>query len=217
VDDEPRKVDAGPLTARLEAVQAKARERGYAEPEPVRMYQPTPEDQERTRWQRWAPQKFHAAELGTLDPDGRAIADDWLADPTVNLILSGPVGVGKTHLAFAICRKLLTVVGRVSWWPTVELLDALRPSDDGAVDMRGLVEERVLMLDDLGGERASDWTRERLYSLINRRWMEERPLIVTVNTDTAGLVEAIGERSVDRLLDGAVSVRLAGASRRERA
>jgi DNA replication protein DnaC len=59
----------------------------------------------------------------------------------------------------------------------------------------------ILILDDLGAEKISDWVREQLYIIINRRYENMLPTIVTTNCTTAELVERLGERTVSRLIE----------------
>lgn len=180
---------------------------------------------ERAREQHWltiCPQRFHLAQL---DDEYLAsvpeIAEDlaaWAKHPQGrNLVLCGPTGTGKTHAVMAACREAhrhgLTVV----FLPVVELLDLLRPGGpEGALDKLMGVDR--LVLDDLGAEKATDWTQERLYALVNRRWLEERPTAVTSNLEADVLRtedRGVGERLFSRLAGSdAVVLRLSGKDRR---
>ena len=152
---------------------------------------------------------------------------DWVKDPAGrNLLLLGPVGTGKTHAAVAAARPLHFNHSRfVTFWPVVELLDQLRPGGtEGALE--AAMKAPVLILDDLGAEKPTEWTSERLYAVVNRRWMQELPTIATSNLpgsrksapkDYEGptLDEALGPRMFSRLVgSGAVIVRLSGPDRR---
>lgn len=188
-----------------------------------------------SQWKAAVPARFQRARLADLDPEvqgpiGRW-ADAWRHDsPEAGaLILTGAVGTGKTYAAVAAAE----VVGQIPLFvPVVELLDALRPGGDpgrfnagGSVATMGeakyvhfgrTLERSLLILDDLGAERPTDWTAERLYALVNRRWMEQQPTIVTTNVNPAWpeLAEAFGDRVLSRLADGATILRLTGEDRR---
>ncbi len=155
---------------------------------------------------------------------------EWCKQPEGrNLLFVGPVGTGKTHAAVAAAGVRFFVHGSwVKFWPVVELLDALRPggaSEDDDV-MEVAMRCALLVLDDLGAEKPTEWTAERLYAIVNRRWMDERPIIATSNlpatqkTAPKGyegetLDEAVGPRMFSRLVgSGAVIVRLSGPDRR---
>jgi DNA replication protein DnaC len=169
-------------------------------------------------WPSVVPARFHEARLTDLagqPPPVRSRIEGWAAEPDGrNLILGGPVGVGKTHAAVAACRGLWADGTGVEFWPVVELLDELRPGGPAGA-MARLASVDVLIIDDLGSERATDWTAERLYGLVNRRWLQASPIVATSNLDKVALIGALGERVYSRLAGSeAVGVRLAGSDRR---
>lgn len=181
------------------------------------------ESAQRTREAAWrermCPARFHGAELGWTaaqhGPDVMQALCGWrAADPRTNLVLLGPVGTGKTGSALALLRDDWISHGQeVQFWPVVDLLRGLRP--DGGLDVERLMRVPRLLLDDLGAERPTDWTAEQMYGLVNRRWLDQLPTIVTSNLEPAALAEAVGERLFSRLIgDGAVVVKLAGKDRR---
>lgn len=97
----------------------------------------------------------------------------------------------------------------------VDLLDLLRPSaDPSPASLRALRDPHLLLLDDLGAERPTDWTAERIYALIHHRWEHDRPTVVTTNLDPAALRDAVGERVYSRLVHDVLAIRLTGADRR---
>ena len=177
------------------------------------------EERRQLGWARAIPSRFVHAELTQLG-DQPAVVRDGLADwagahSGRNQLLLGPVGVGKSHAAVAACREHHQRGAEVVFLPVVELLDQLRPGGpEGA--MENLAHADLLVLDDLGSERATDWTAERLYALVNRRWLEERPIVATTNLEPDPLRTAVGERVFSRLVHDAVVVRLTGKDRRRR-
>lgn len=223
-DDEP--VD---LAQHLEAVRAKA-----AAVPVVPEAQESPEAAARREERRAAaltasrlerflavtPARFRDADLADLPPGGPGDeARAWAQDPAGrNCVHVGPVGVGKTHAAVAQARQVVTADGLDVWIVSaVELLDRLRPGgDDGAADRAASV--GLLVLDDLGAERPTDWTAERLAAVIDRRWLDQLPIVATSNLTVGpegSLIEALGERSYSRLVgSGAVVIRWQGGDRR---
>lgn len=173
-------------------------------------------------WLACVPARFAAAampDLAHMDADDLAALTAWTtADDPSNLSLFGAVGVGKTHAAVAACRARF---GRAmpyvdaEFVPVSELLDRLdwrRP--DSATFLERCCGVDLLVLDDLGTERQNEWTGERLYVVVNRRWLERRPTIVTSNLAPEALEEAIGSRTFSRLADDALALVLAGDDRR---
>lgn len=224
---EPEHISAGLAAARAALAVAAGPE---PEPLPAGTFDPATEAALASRhlgglrelhWSAVCPQRFHAATLADA-PDSKAGADlqAWAAmvGPRPNLVLVGAVGVGKTHLALAAVRDDYVERGlEVLFRPVAELLDDLRPGGDPTALDRYVHVER-LVLDDVGAERPTDWSAERLGLVINRRWMEERPVIATTNLEpgpNGELVQALGERTYSRLVGSdAVVVRLSGADRR---
>lgn len=169
-------------------------------------------------WLNLCPLRFHDATLWGLDhpDDTRSALGEWV-DQAIereaeNLLLLGPIGRGKTFAALACARSVFVAGHSVRFVPVVEMFDALRP--DGGGSPEDYLTPDVLVLDDLGGEKPSEWTVERLYLVINRRWLDRKPVIVTTNLEPEALKEAVGERILDRIRDGATAVRLGGEQSR---
>lgn len=163
------------------------------------------------------PRRFAGATLASLEGEAADLADEW-ADTgmSASVLLLGAVGVGKTHTACALARAAWQAGSGVQFSPVVELLDQLRPGGpDGALERAITVD--VLVLDDLGGERPTDWTGERLYALVNRRWLEQRPTIVTSNLAPIELEQAVGPRVFSRLYHDAIRLQIGGDDRRRTA
>lgn len=162
------------------------------------------------RWPRIVPGRFVDAHVDQLDGVFAQLTG-W--DGTSNVLLVGNVGAGKTHAAVALARTVHEAGGTVGFWPVVELLDELRPSGDPRTMDRAVCVD-VLVLDDLGLERPSDWTFERLYAVVNRRWLEQRPTIVTSNLPADELEKSVGAPMWSRLYHDAVRIVAGGEDRR---
>lgn len=131
------------------------------------------------------------------------------------LYLCGQVGTGKTHTSWAAIAAWCQATGTVlqpmevgqSGAPQViftrmtDLLDDLRPGDDARLRVRDCQRADLLVLDDVGAEKASEWTQERLYSIIDHRYAECYPLIVTSNLPPKRLSPQTGDRVASRLAE----------------
>lgn len=132
-----------------------------------------------------------------------------------SLILLGNVGTGKTWQAVAAYRAVIAGCrcdGIAV--PVPGLLDSLRPGREPLARAEDCERIRLLLLDDLAAERASDWTGEVLYRLIDARWARNLPTIITTNATPADVRERLGDRVASRLGGMGRSVVMTGADRR---
>lgn len=139
------------------------------------------------------------------------------------LLLAGDCGTGKTHLAVAIINALIEK-GIPGVFVTVpELLQKIRESYSktasvSSADIINLVKTaELLVLDDLGAEKPNEWTEEQFYVVINARYENELPTIITTNhTNIKELKARIGARSFSRIIEMCDGVECQGTDYRER-
>ncbi|GAB3950070.1 hypothetical protein GCM10028832_02850 [Streptomyces sparsus] len=160
----------------------------------------------------WAEQVAHAGRPG---PGGPGIAEG------PSLLIAGPTGTGKTHQAYGAIRALLARGVRLRWeaTTTADLYARLRPRNghDAERDLQTLARCPLLLLDDLGAAKTSEWTEELTYRLINHRYEHLRPTLITTNLPTAELRTALGDRVASRLAEMTERVILTGSDRRRTA
>jgi DNA replication protein DnaC len=146
------------------------------------------------------------------------------------LIFVGHPGVGKTHLAVAVLRQVIRQAGaRGLFWGTRELLRVIRDTYNPVVKtteiqvIRPVIEAEILVLDDLGAERLTDWVEETMNLIVNTRYNERRPTIFTSNyplqapakSHAETLHERVGFRVYSRLHEMCDFVELDGVDYRE--
>lgn len=145
------------------------------------------------------------------------------------LLLRGRHGVGKTHLAVAILKHAIRDKGaRGFFYETRELLKLVRDSFGTAGEvtemdvLRPVLDADVLVLDDLGAEKTSEWVQETLGLVVNTRYAERRPTVFTTNLanttnldDLQSLRVQLGERTRSRLLEMCHDVEMDGPDVRE--
>jgi len=140
-----------------------------------------------------------------------------------NLYISGPFGTGKTGLAVCVLRARLQQGMPALFWTLPDLLtrikatyDAKREESENAlIDQLGSV--NLLVLDDLGTEKPSDWQREKLYQIVNRRMNDDRETVFTSNMTPFELEAHVGPRIVERIEYRCLPVELGGVNLRRRA
>src|SRR5262249_40841085 len=109
--------------------------------------------------------------------------DNWL-------LLFGPNGCGKTHLAAAIANRCRQRGERPVFFVVADLLDYLRHLTDREANtsfLDGFNQLRnapLLILDALGAQSDVSWVRDRLFQLINHRYAARLPTVFTVSSDS---------------------------------
>lgn len=143
------------------------------------------------------------------------------------LLIVGPPGTGKTHLAIAALRQLLTRGHEGVFFDYLNLLDRIRSSYSetlGASDReayRTALETEILLLDDLGAHRVTDWVQDIVTAIVTHRCNHKQALIATTNLSDPKiggapdyrvlLEDRIGERARSRLFEMCLVVRMPGA------
>jgi DNA replication protein DnaC len=133
--------------------------------------------------------------------------------------LWGGVGTGKTHAAVALLGILIEDGYRAQFVSVPDLLDQIRATFNRSGESVEDVCERprngeLVLLDDLGAEKPSEWVREKLYQIINARYNARRCTIVTSNKSPEQLAKQIGDRAVSRLMEMCEPIKFEGPDRR---
>lgn len=119
------------------------------------------------------------------------------------LVFVGPSGSGKTHLAAAIAHERLRQDEPALFVFVPDLLDHLRaayaPDAEMAYDtlFQQIREAPFLVLDDLGAQATTPWAQEKLFQVINHRFMARLPTVVTVGGSLDGLEARVQSRLTD--------------------
>lgn len=127
-------------------------------------------------------------------------------DTTPSLLLGGPTGTGKTHTAYAALRLCSESLRQANWHAVsaAAMLGELRPGAgrDTESVLAGYCTAPLLLLDDLGAAKWSEWVEEILYRLIDARYNNCLPSIFATNlATTEELIKSIGERVTSRLTE----------------
>ena len=159
------------------------------------------------------------------------------ADEGLGLLFSGDNGVGKTHLAVSVLRELYTSKGaRGEFWDFHELIREIKNSynpETRTTELQVLapvVETDILLLDDLGAWKMTDWMNDTLFFILNSRYMAKRATVITTNFQDVDaraaqaadplrrkefLVERIGQRLRSRLMEMCLVIKMQGQDYRQ--
>jgi DNA replication protein DnaC len=132
---------------------------------------------------------------------------------TENLVFRGAVGLGKTHLSSAIAHIVLRSGRSVIYLTLPDLLDRIRYYKFEALDPDALSllrEVDLLILDDLGGEKVSEFSVQELFSLFNYRITHRLPMVVSTNLSWTDLEGAYTARIASRLMGSSLVLKLDG-------
>jgi DNA replication protein DnaC len=174
------------------------------------------------------PKRYEHCELSNFEFDGphRGLAsarmaackfvEEYPVDST-GLLLIGSIGVGKTHLAVGIVRELIVSKGIAClFYDYRELLKQIQNSYNDSVKateldvLRPVFDTEVLVLDELGAVKPTEWVWDTVSLILNTRYNDNRTTIITTNFDDkpAGVVagprgaareETLGDRIGERM------------------
>lgn len=137
-----------------------------------------------------------------------------------SLMVWGEPGNGKTHLAAAIINELSKKGYIVVFQSVPELLQRIRSTfnsenkENETQIMRALLECDLLILDDIGAEKTTEWVEEKLFNIIDGRYRKELPTLYTSNLEPKELKNQVGKRSYDRMVETSLTVKNEAASYR---
>lgn len=136
------------------------------------------------------------------------------------IMLYGPCGTGKTFYAACVANTLIEKGYKVKMTNFAKIANDLQGRYDGREEyLQSLNKCDLLVLDDLGAERKSDYMQEIVFSVIDSRYRSGKPMIITTNLSGSEIKnpETLGTtRIYDRLLEKCFPIEVAGTSKRRK-
>jgi len=164
------------------------------------------------------PRRYREARRADIDAVTWRRVQSWIGSEGWALVLLGPTGCGKSHLAAATLVELAHQNVSMLWRSVPALIDQLKEFERATELMERLTRVRVLVLDDLAAARLTDFGLDRVATLVQARYDGCRRTIVTTNLEASAIGELHG-RMASRLLgtgDGATVIKLGGSDRRQK-
>jgi DNA replication protein DnaC len=164
------------------------------------------------------PKRYEHCELTEFDPhfegahpalarallDAKAFVDGYPLE-TTGLLLIGSIGVGKTHLAVGIIKELILKKGTAClFYDYRELLKQIQNSYNDSVQatelqvLRPVFDAEVLVLDELGAVKPTEWVWDTVSLILNTRYNDNRTTIITTNFDDKPAAAVAGPRGATR-------------------
>lgn len=138
-----------------------------------------------------------------LPPRIIKVAEQFIEGKIQGLFLTGTVGSGKTYLACAIAKELVIQGKNIRFKSVPELFEDIRGSFNGKGTEYEIINRfsktNYLIIDDLGTEKVSDFTLDRLYLIIDHRYSDELPTIITSNLTLNDIKNKIHDRIASRI------------------
>lgn len=129
----------------------------------------------------------------------------------IGLLLMGEAGTGKTMLSFAVANQLIAELNTVMAVSQGSLIQKIKEiSSFGTAEEVGFYnairDVDLLIIDDLGVEKKSEWGLSKIYEVIDTRYRANKPIIITTNLNQQGLKDYLNYDGVDRTWDRVVEM-----------
>jgi DNA replication protein DnaC len=156
------------------------------------------------------------AAKGDLDQRVHTWLETFVRGDATTLLIGGTPGTGKTWTAWKAVETLIYNGWRGGWdvVTAYELMMLVAPPVDEE-RLRRLTRTDLLVIDDIGSVKVTDWSGSHLHGLVDFRWSHRLPTVITSNTPDFS--DMLGPRVTSRLVDGMASIVLRGPDRRRSA
>lgn len=140
---------------------------------------------------------------------------DEMLKENQGIIFYGPVGTGKSFTAACIANELLDRCVPVIMTSFVKILQNIQGSEEESHYIKTLNDAKLLVLDDLGTERNTDYALEKVYNIIDSRSRAALPMILTTNLELSEMMQTTDiryRRIYDRIFETCYPVNIPGES-----
>lgn len=144
---------------------------------------------------------------------------DKMVEKNQGLLFWGDVGTGKSFAAACIANALLDNGVPVIMTSFVKLLSLIQNEGNGEEDaLRGINAAKLVIFDDFGAERSTDYALEKVYNIVDNRYRQKLPMIFTTNLNHEAMMaeeDIRYKRIYDRIFETCYPVQVTGKSWRK--
>jgi len=168
------------------------------------------------------PKRFENAKYEDVPKNIQNLIKD-IKESRRGIYIYGTCGTGKTHISYAIAKKIEDEKFKVQFWSLPELLRFFKRDFDELNKLKDFQNSNfiqimnykgILIIDDIGVEKMSEWVEETLYAIINKRYEDVLPTIFTSNNSPEELITRLGDRIVSRIVGSCDIIELSGKDKR---
>lgn len=164
---------------------------------------------------------------GVVNGKKQQFADDYLSYFADGLFIYGSTGTGKTHFAAYLAQRFIEIGGDIEFRYAPELFREIKASftSDGntAKIVNRFCDCELLIIDDLGKEGQTPWTIQTLTEIINQRYANNRPFVITTQYSLSALGKRFEETTnaedaeaiTSRIYESCQLLQIAGPNRRK--
>lgn len=155
-----------------------------------------------------------------MSKNARAYVDHFDNMDSEGLLIWGVPGNGKSHVAAAIAHAIKAREKTVVFQTVPELLERIRSTFNSKQKstekeiMDALLHCDLLILDDIGSEKISDWVLDVMFRIVDGRYRQKRPIIYTTNLNPKELENQLNKRIYDRMVETSIIIENEGTSYR---
>ena len=141
----------------------------------------------------------------------KAYAETFEENEGKGIMFIGSVGTGKTHLAAAVANYIISEFAiPVRFITAIELFGMLRNFENNGNAVEEFKNIPLLVIDDLGKEKITEWNREKLFEIVNYRYENYLPIVITTNGAPRELEQTLGEAVFSRLCEVCDGIKMDG-------
>ena len=125
------------------------------------------------------------------------LAKDYSKNPMGWLVINGPTGTGKTHLAAGIAINCVENSSPVIYKSIQEIVDIITNTNPEDESFKDLINFPFLVIDDFGNQRYSDWIEEKIDHLFTHRYTRKLPTVIALSSNILDLDDRSQMRFTD--------------------